>query len=135
MLAAQSLNLAPLDMTALILKMQQRPKLEAGIRNGDADTIVAGLLLSFGQEGVFIHIENGPDNVVLQILILGTFGILFCVFLEIDGSLDPGKPGYAKITVQYQTPVYSTMSKVGGMTSPVRLVEVKGVHDGREPRA
>ena len=42
---------------------------------------------------------------------------------NIDGSLDPSKPGYANITVQYETPVFSTMSKVGGMTSPVRLVE------------
>ena len=42
---------------------------------------------------------------------------------NVNGSLDPNKPGYADISVQYQTPVFSTMAKVGGLTSPVRLVE------------
>jgi len=42
---------------------------------------------------------------------------------NIDGSLDPNKPGYADISVQYQIPVYSMMAKAGGLTSPVRLVE------------
>ena len=42
---------------------------------------------------------------------------------EIDGSADPNKPGYADISVKYQTPVYSMIAKAGGLTSPVRLVE------------
>lgn len=45
---AKPLNLIALYVSVLILKMQQRPKLEAGIRDRDAYSIVAGLLLSFG---------------------------------------------------------------------------------------
>jgi ABC-type transport system involved in multi-copper enzyme maturation permease subunit len=65
--------------------------------------------------------QNGPPTAVVSQLCPGVdpdgnIG-------NIDGSLDPDKPGYADITVQYQTPVYSTMAKVGGLTNPVRLVE------------
>jgi len=35
-------------MGALILEVQQRPQLQAGIRNGRLDAIGAGLILGFG---------------------------------------------------------------------------------------
>jgi ABC-2 family transporter protein len=43
--------------------------------------------------------------------------------IDINGHTDPGKPGYDDITVQYQTPVYSMIAKVGGMIDPVNVVE------------
>jgi len=42
---------------------------------------------------------------------------------DIGGRLDPDKPGYADLTVHYETPVYSNVAKVGGMTNPVTIIE------------
>jgi ABC-2 type transport system permease protein len=42
---------------------------------------------------------------------------------NINGQKDPNKPGYADITLTYQSPVYSTIAKVGGMLNPVNVVE------------
>ncbi|HWG28106.1 hypothetical protein [Actinospica sp.] len=43
--------------------------------------------------------------------------------IDIAGQPDPGKPGYADLTIRYQTPVYSSIAKVGGMLNPVNIVE------------
>jgi ABC-2 type transport system permease protein len=43
--------------------------------------------------------------------------------VNIEGQPDPSKPGYDEITVQYQTPIYSTIAKVGGMIDPVDVIE------------
>jgi ABC-2 type transport system permease protein len=43
--------------------------------------------------------------------------------VDINGAPDPHKPGYADLTIQYQTPVYSMIAKVGGMIDPVNVVE------------
>jgi ABC-2 type transport system permease protein len=43
--------------------------------------------------------------------------------INLNGVPDPHKPGYADITVQYQTPVYSMIAKAGGMIDPVNVVE------------
>ena len=43
--------------------------------------------------------------------------------VNVDGQLDPNKPGYADITVEYETPVYSMIAKAGGMIDPVNVVE------------
>jgi ABC-2 type transport system permease protein len=43
--------------------------------------------------------------------------------INVNGTPDPNKPGYADLTVQYQTPVYSMVAKVGGMLDPVNVVE------------
>jgi ABC-2 type transport system permease protein len=42
---------------------------------------------------------------------------------NVNGQQDPNKPGYADLTIQYQTPVYSTIAKVGGMLNPADVVE------------
>ncbi|MBR7825326.1 ABC transporter permease subunit [Actinospica sp. MGRD01-02] len=42
---------------------------------------------------------------------------------QINGQRDPNRPGYADLTIQYQSPVYSTVAKVGGMLNPVNIVE------------
>ena len=41
----------------------------------------------------------------------------------VNGQPDPNKPGYADLTVTYQTPVYSMIAKAGGMIDPVNVVE------------
>ena len=43
--------------------------------------------------------------------------------ININGTVDPNKPGYADLTVQYQVPIYSMIAKVGGMIDPVNVVE------------
>ncbi|HEV2639863.1 MAG TPA: ABC transporter permease subunit [Actinocrinis sp.] len=66
--------------------------------------------------------ENGPPTALFTQLCPGIDPDADNVG-NIDGSLVQGRPGFANITVQYQTPVYSTMARVGGLTSPSRLVE------------
>jgi hypothetical protein len=75
-------------MSALILKMQQCPKFETGIRNGDFYAIVAGLLLSFRQVRMFVNVEDTPSNVELQIFVFGALGNFLCGPLEVDGPFD-----------------------------------------------
>ena len=43
--------------------------------------------------------------------------------VDVNGTLDPKRPGYADLTIQYQTPVYSMIAKAGGMLDPVNVVE------------
>ena len=43
--------------------------------------------------------------------------------IDINGQPDPKRPGYADLTVQYQTPVYSNIAKVGGMLNPITVIE------------
>ena len=38
--------------------------------------------------------------------------------VEVDGDPDPDKPGYMDLTVHYQTPVYTTLAKAGGLFTP-----------------
>jgi hypothetical protein len=64
--------------------------------------------------------QNGPPTALVEQLCPG---IDPNGNLDVNGALDPNKPGYADITVQYQTPIYSMIAKAGGLTSPVRLVE------------
>ncbi|HET9169002.1 MAG TPA: hypothetical protein VFN97_06175 [Actinospica sp.] len=66
--------------------------------------------------------DNGPPSFLIGQLCPG-FSMRNDNMQNIDGRLDPGKPGYADITMQYQTPVYSTVAKVGGMLDPVNVVE------------
>ncbi len=63
-----------LDMSTLILKVQQRPELKTWIRNSDVYLIVVRLLLSFRQERVLVNIEHTPRDIVLQILIFASLG-------------------------------------------------------------
>src|SRR5271170_1609803 len=100
-----------LDVSALILKMQQCPKLEAGIRNRDVYAIMARLLLSLGQERMFINVENAPDSIVLQIVILTALGIPVCSFLEIDGPFDQRLWRSARLDLQLNK-TFCLVSKV-----------------------
>jgi ABC-2 type transport system permease protein len=43
--------------------------------------------------------------------------------IDVEGRLDPNRPGYADLTIHDQTPVYSDVAKVGGMTNPVTIIE------------
>jgi ABC-type transport system involved in multi-copper enzyme maturation permease subunit len=80
---------------------------------------------------------NSPPTVVVSGLCAGVDTNNDNI-VNINGTPDPNRPGYADITVQYQTPVYSMVAKAGGLTSPVRLVEgtriwVFGATDGEIP--
>ena len=81
--------------------------------------------------------QNGPPTAVVSALCPGV-DTNNDNLVNIDGSPDPNRSGYADITVQYQTPVYSMVAKAGGLTNPVRLVEgtriwVFGATDGQIP--
>ena len=66
--------------------------------------------------------QNGPPTAVVSQLCPG-IDLDNDNVQNINGQLDPNKSGYADISVQYQTPVYSMIAKVGGMIDPVALVE------------
>jgi ABC-2 type transport system permease protein len=66
--------------------------------------------------------QNGPPTGAVSALCSGV-DIRHDNVQNIDGRLDPSKPGYADLTIQYQTPVYSDLAKVGGMLNPVNVVE------------
>ncbi len=87
---AQSLNIVSFYVSMLILKVQKRPELEAGIRDSDLDSIVEGLLSSFRQVWMFVNIENAPSGIVLEILVFSSFGVLLRGSLQVDGSLHQG---------------------------------------------
>jgi ABC-2 type transport system permease protein len=66
--------------------------------------------------------DNGPPTAVVDHLCPG-IDLSHDQLTGIDGSPDPNKPGYADLTVHYQTPVYSAIAKAGGLANPVELVE------------
>jgi hypothetical protein len=88
MVPTSSLNIMSFDVSMLILKVQQCPQLEAGVRHGDLYAVIAGLLSSLSQEGVFIDIENTPGAIVFQIFIFAALSRLFRGLLEIDSSFN-----------------------------------------------
>ena len=63
---------------------------------------------------------NGPPTTAVSQLCPG---VDFSRGGDITGTPDPKKPGYADLTVQYQSPVYSMIAKTGGMFDPVDMVE------------
>ncbi len=76
------------DVSMLILKVQQCPQLKAGARNRHFYTVIASLLSSVSQEGVFIDVENTPSEIIFQIFIFAALSRFFCGLLKIDGSLN-----------------------------------------------
>jgi ABC-2 family transporter protein len=65
---------------------------------------------------------NGPPDFAISALCPGV-DINNDNVGNINGQKDPNKPGYADITLTYQSPVYSSIAKVGGMLNPVNVVE------------
>ena len=64
--------------------------------------------------------SNGPPTTAVSELCPGVdlrYG------MDLEGKLDPDKPGYADLTIQYQTPVYSMIAKTGNMLDPANVVE------------
>ena len=59
--------------------------------------------------------QNGPDQLCPGVGMRGR--------LNVDGHPDPDKPGYMDLTIDYQTPVYTTIAKAGGLFNPQDLVE------------
>jgi ABC-2 type transport system permease protein len=66
--------------------------------------------------------QNGPPTAVVDQLCPGV-DLNNDNIENVDGALDPNKPGYADVNVQYQTPVYSMVAKVGGMLDPTDIIE------------
>jgi ABC-2 type transport system permease protein len=65
--------------------------------------------------------DNGPPSTAVSQLCAGVN--LKHDDVDVEGRPDPGRPGYADLTIHYQTPVYSDVAKVGGMTNPVTIIE------------
>jgi hypothetical protein len=55
---------APLDVGALIAKVQQCPQFETGIGNRQLYPVGPGLLLCFRDQSVLVDIKNTPNLVV-----------------------------------------------------------------------
>lgn len=63
------LNCMPVNTRSVFTKMQEKPKLEAGIGYCKSDSISFGLLFCVLEIGVLIDIKYAPDFVVQKILI------------------------------------------------------------------
>lgn len=50
-----------LQVRRMLLKVQERPELEARIRDRQLDTVVAGLLKGVVKVGMLINVEDAPD--------------------------------------------------------------------------
>jgi hypothetical protein len=56
-------GVSPFQVGSLLLEVQQRPQLEAGVGDGQVDSIVPSLLAGIRQVGMLIDVENTPDLV------------------------------------------------------------------------
>ncbi|MBR7832389.1 ABC transporter permease subunit [Actinospica durhamensis] len=65
---------------------------------------------------------NGPPDFVINQYCQGVNAREYGID-NVTGVKDPNKPGYADITVTYETPVYSAIAKAGGLANPVYVVE------------
>jgi hypothetical protein len=83
--------------------------------NVDPNAVTTGPVFPFGAG------QNGPPTQAVSQVCPGID--VNNDNLYINGRPDPNKSGYDDITVQYQTPVYSMIAKVGGMIDPVNVVE------------
>ena len=57
------MGLSAINMSPLVLEMQQNPQLKARIRNCSLYLVVPCLMLGLRDEGVFVNIKNAPDLV------------------------------------------------------------------------
>jgi hypothetical protein len=85
---AQTLRLFAPDVRVLILKVQQYPKLEAGIGNRHFYPVVPSLLLGVRKSLVFVYVTNAPHFVISQVVVSAFLGCLPCVLFRFDGSFD-----------------------------------------------
>jgi len=79
---------ASLYVGTLIAKVQQRPQLKAGVRDGDINAVIPGLLLGLRHKRVLIYVENTPDMVVLEVVVLLALCTDDSSLLHLRGTFD-----------------------------------------------
>ena len=72
----------------LVAKVQQCPQFKAGVRNGNLNAVISGLLLGLRNKRVLIYVENTPDVVVLKIVVLLAFCFDGSSLLLLHGTFD-----------------------------------------------
>jgi hypothetical protein len=72
-------QLVPIEPRRLLLEVQERPELEAGVRDCELDSMTAGLLPGIVQPSVVVHVEHAPDFVITQKVIAPAAGLPFSV--------------------------------------------------------
>lgn len=77
----------PIEPGCLIPEMQERPKLKAGIGDGQFDSMIPSLLPGIVKAGVVVHIEHAPDFVIAQELIPSAARLPLGVLLHREGPL------------------------------------------------
>jgi hypothetical protein len=82
---------SPLDVGALIAKVQQRPQFKTWIGNRQLYPIGSGLLLCFRNQSMLVYVKNTPDLIVSEVRILlaprKLLGVIFLLNGPIDQSL------------------------------------------------
>jgi hypothetical protein len=75
-------QLVPIEPGRLLLEVQERPELEAGVRDCQLDSTVASLLSGIVKPGVVVHVEHAPDFVIAQEVITAPPGFPLCLPLH-----------------------------------------------------
>jgi hypothetical protein len=72
----------------LIAKVQQCPQFKAGVRDGNLNSVISGLLLGLRYKTVLIYVEDAPDMVVLKVVVLLALCTDGSSFLHLRGTFD-----------------------------------------------
>ena len=80
-----------MDVRALVLKMEQRPELETGIRNRKLDALGHGKLTCFLWMRVLVDVDDCPHLIVEQVVVALEMRIVLRFIAEPDRDLDDGE--------------------------------------------
>lgn len=79
--SASGLQGVAFNVRPLILEVQQQPKLEARIRDGQFDLVSLCFLLRLWYVFMRVHVENAPNLIVSEVVILLSVRLALCLFL------------------------------------------------------
>jgi hypothetical protein len=77
-----------LDVGSLILKVQQQPKLETRIRNGQFYVVRSRFLLGVRDVLMCVHVKYAPDLVILEVIVLFPASLTLSPFLFLDSVVN-----------------------------------------------
>jgi hypothetical protein len=100
----------PLNVGALIAKVQQCPRFKTGIGDREFYPVRPGLLLCFRDQWVLVYVKNTPDLIVSEVGVFLASCQPLGVFLLLNGPLDQSLWHTARTDFQF----YEAMFQVAG---------------------
>jgi len=83
-------GVSPLQVGSLILEMQQRPQLEARIRDREFYAVGSGLLTGIGEVGMNVNVEDTPNLIIAKEIVSSSAGLTVGLLLPCRGALHKG---------------------------------------------